>query len=142
MLSKSSQKNYYLLKEVAIQSQIISQLTNLMSTFYRQALSYSTKPNLAKYCVFGHSFCNINHARYNIVRNHYSLDEYWWDNLDCRSLSSFSFRPMKSASLYSPHSQKLRGNVKYQYYYSQSTSQDAENAFQKRMLRRADKLQS
>ena len=139
MLNKSGRKNYYLLKEVAIQSQIISQLTNLVTT-----LSYSTKPNRARTCEFGHSFCNINHARYNIIRKNpiissqCSVDEYWWDNLDCRGLSFFSLLPSKSESLFTPHPPKY---VKNQHSDSRSTSVDTDKAFQKKLIRMADKLQ-
>ena len=55
-------RNKYLLLELAAQKKVISQLIRLLSSSRQLA-----KPNGVQYCSHGHSFCKIDHERFNYV---------------------------------------------------------------------------
>ena len=121
----------YLLKESAIQHEVITQLVKLVSS---RQLS-EAKPNLK--CVFGHSCCRINHTKFNIVKP--VSDIVQWDS-SCTRRFTNSFE----GSLGKERIAKLDTDAVHQDGKMLKLKKNAvlqDKALIKKLLRQADKSQ-
>ena len=120
-------RNRYLLLELAAQKKVISQLIRLLSSSRQLA-----KPNGGHYCSHGHSFCRIDHGRFNYVNE---SNDCWWNS----SLSGGDVKYSKGKD----HTTNMKfknvtkvENVKPKGY---GVMKDAD--FIKKLLRQADRSQ-